>query len=167
MRWRTQAGFSLIELIVVVAVSGIVMAMLTVGIRTASEGFAIRRATSITVAELRRAQAAAMATGADVTLELYSSSGSGTAGGVKMWAGGSEARRVLTPEWPEQVQIQDGPSNFPACTAPADTAHQCAVFRPLGDPVASGRVRLRYIGGTGVSLEVAVDPATGRVSVQR
>lgn len=161
-----EAGFSLLELVVVVGTVAVIMAVLVLGIRQASGSVELRRAASTATSELRKAQAAAMAEGVDYTVEFYVTTGSAP-GGLKVWRQGSTSpsRTVLPPEWPGSVQMQAAATNFPACNAPADPAHLCAVYKPLGYPVQGGTVRLGT--SAGVTVDVVVEPATGRVSVQR
>lgn len=163
-----QAGFSLIQLVVVVGILAVVMAVLTPGIRQASDSFALRRAASATMSELRRAQTAAMAEGVDYTVEFVTSSGSSTPGGVNVWKQGqpSPIRAALPPDWSNRVEMDQDATTFPGCAAPADSAHKCAVYKPLGYPVQSGRVRLRLIGSA-TTVDVVVASATGRVSIER
>lgn len=169
---RPQAGFSLIELVVVVSVAAVVMAVLTPGIRQTRESFDLRRAATLVASEMRRAQALATAEGADYTVEFDVVSGSETSNGLKTWKQGvsSPVRTVMPPEWPRDIQIVDGPSDFPVCTTPADTSNDCAVWKPLGYPLTTGggssRVRLKTKGSAS-QLEVVVQPATGKVSVER
>ena len=166
-RRGSDAGFSLLELMIVVGTVAAIMAMLALGIRMTSESYALRRAAGITMSELRKAQATAMAEGVDYTVEFYVSSASGTPGGIRVWRAGigTPVRTVLTPDWPASVQMQQNTTTFPACTAPVDTMHKCAVYKPLGYPVQNGLVKMSL--GTGITLDVVVEPATGRVSVQR
>ena len=161
-----SAGFTTIELLVVVAASAAVMAIIVLGVRVGTDVFQLRRAASITLSEVRRAQALAMAEGVDYTVE-FSTSTSGTAGGLRVWKAGvgTPVRTVLVPEWPQNIQMRDGQTTFPACTTPADTTRKCVVYKPLGYPFSGGRVRIRTRDAR--TLDVVVEPATGRVSVQR
>lgn len=162
------AGFSLIQLVVVVGVLAVVMAVLTPSIRQASDSYVLRRAASATVAELRRAQTAATAEGRDYTVEFFTDPGAGVPGGLRVWKQGatSPERTVLPPEWALRVEMDDAATTFPACSAPADPAHKCVTYKPLGYPTAGGRVRLR-MEGPGTTLDVVVTTATGRVSIER
>ncbi len=161
-----SAGFTTIELLVVVGISAAVMAIIVLGVRVGTNVFQLRRAASITLSEVRRAQALAMAEGVDYTVE-FSTSTSGTAGGIRVWKTGvgTPVRTVLVPEWPQNIQMQDVPTTFPACTAPADTTRKCVVYKSLGYPLSGGKVRVATSDAR--MLDVVVEPATGRVSVQR
>ncbi|HEV8353907.1 MAG TPA: prepilin-type N-terminal cleavage/methylation domain-containing protein [bacterium] len=162
----SEAGFSLIELVVVVGVSAIVMAILTLGIRQVGESYNLQRAANIVVNELRRAQAAAMAEGVDYAVEFYTGSA-----GVAVWkdVGGvwTASREVLPPEWPDSIEIASGEDDFPDCDAAIDASHSCAVFQKLGDAAATGEVIVQA-RGSGVTLRVVVESAaSGRVKVER
>lgn len=162
------AGFSLIQLVVVVGVLAVVMAVLSPSIHQASDSYVLRRAASATMAELRRAQTAATAEGADYTVEFFTSPASGNPGGVLVWRqdAATPERSVLPPAWALRVEMDDVSTTFPVCTAPADPAHKCVTYRPLGYPTEGGRVRLR-MEGSGITLDVVVTSATGRVSIER
>ncbi len=164
----SEGGFSLIELVVVVGIAAIVMAVLTLGIRQASESFTLRRAANLAVNELRRAQATAMAQDVNYTVEFYIASGSGDPGGVRVWKAGvgSAVRSVVTPDWPSMVGMPSDGSTFAACPVAIDPNHDCVVFTPLGYPVADGAVTLRT-SASGTELTIVVEPATGRVKVVR
>src|SRR2546428_11206027 len=64
------AGFALIELGVVVGLIAIVMAILVLGVRAASDAFSLRRAATIVISETRRASSSAVAEGVDYTVEF-------------------------------------------------------------------------------------------------
>jgi len=163
-----HAGFTLIELVVVIGAVALVMAILTLGIRRASDAFSLQRAATLVMSELRRAQARAVAEGVDYTVEFDVVTGSGTSTGLKIWkAGTATPVRTVQSEWPSNVQILDGPTNFPACTAPADPADDCATFKPMGYAAESGRMRLKVKSAAAEQIEIKVESATGRVSVTR
>jgi len=166
---RPDAGFSLIELVVVVSITAVVMAMLVPGIRAASDAFQLRKAAGIAVAELRTAQARATANGLNVMFEFYTSTGAGDPGGVRAWAssGGPwyELRHVLPPDWPASIQLREG-AGLAGCTAPADPAHRCLTFRPLGYVDNAGDVKIQVRSGT-PQWTIAVNAATGRTTVTR
>ncbi|MGH2348621.1 MAG: pilus assembly FimT family protein, partial [bacterium] len=162
----SERGHSLIELVVVVGVSAIVMAVLTLGVRQVGESFNLQRATNIAVNELRRAQAAAMAEGVDYAVEFHTGSA-----GIGVWKDVSgvwtASREVLPPEWPDSIEIVSGAVDFPDCDAAIDAAHDCAVFQRLGDAAATGEVILQA-RGSGVTLRVVLESAaSGRVKVER
>src|SRR3989442_4612994 len=73
-RYNDRAGFTLIELVVVVGLISIVMAILVLGVRRASDAFSLRRAATITTSETRRTASAAVADGVDYTVEVSLSS---------------------------------------------------------------------------------------------
>lgn len=171
---RGEAGFTLLELVIVVSVAAAVLLIFVQGVQQASASFQVRRATNVTIAELRTAQAAATAAGEDMAVEFYTSTGSSTPGGIVVWKKNpltgvwSQVRSVLPPEFPGNVQMPDGPTNFPDCPAAINAAHDCAIFKPLGYADNGGRIRLRAIGSSSSQLEVVMDSAaTGRVAVVR
>src|SRR2546422_10394659 len=65
-----HAGFTLIELVVVVGLISIVMAILVLGVRAASNAFSLRRAATIVMSETRRAASSAVAEGVDYNGEF-------------------------------------------------------------------------------------------------
>jgi prepilin-type N-terminal cleavage/methylation domain-containing protein len=157
-RVRGQAGFSLIELVVVVGLVSLVLGMLVVGVRRASDAFQLRRAASLVTAELRRAHAAAVSAGVDYTVEFVVT----TPGGLKVYRQTSLQRTVVS-EWPSSVRVDGPASTLGNCTTPGDPSNKCVTFRPLGFAVSGGDVRLVSRAGVGVSVRVTA--ATGRVSV--
>ncbi len=179
-----QAGFTLLELVVVVGVISIVLAVLTLGIRRASDAYQLRRATTTAITEMRRAQSSAVAEGSEYVVEfvianpgslniyrprLATETSCPTAifstevlVGSTWWC-----QRTITSQrqqWPSSVAINGGGTTFGPCAAPANTANKCVTFRPLGYADAGGVAQL--VGGSGVTVKVAVTAATGRVSVQ-
>src|SRR5437016_14036781 len=60
-----QAGFTLIELVVVVGLIGVVLAILVMGVRRASDAFSLRKAATTVISEVRRAPSPAVAGGED------------------------------------------------------------------------------------------------------
>ncbi|MGH2426441.1 MAG: hypothetical protein ACRDF1_09200 [bacterium] len=169
-----EAGFSLLELVIVVAMAAAVLLVFVQGVRQASASFLVRKAANITIAEIRTAQAASMANGIDVAVEFYTSTGSSTPGGIVMWARNpttgiwSQLRTVLPPEFPVSVQMPDGPTNFQDCPPAINASHDCVIFKPLGYAEDDGDIRLRAIGASSIQLDIVMDePATGRVAVER
>ena len=65
-----QAGFTLIELVVVVGLIGVVLAILVMGVRRASDAFSLRKAATTVISEVRRAQSSAVADGVDYMVEF-------------------------------------------------------------------------------------------------
>src|SRR5947199_9075171 len=65
-----QAGFTLIELVVVVGLIGVVLAILVMGVRRASDAFSLRKAATTVISEVRRAPSSAVADGGDYTVEF-------------------------------------------------------------------------------------------------
>ncbi len=162
---RGQAGFSLIELVVVVGLASLVLGMLVLGIRRASDAFQLRRAASLVTAELRRAHAAAVSAGVAYTVELVV----GSPGGLRVYRHQPSPdpplleRTVGSGEWPSSVTVDGSASTVAACTTPGDPSNKCVTFQPLGFAVSGGDVRLVSRSGVGVSVQVTA--ATGRVSV--
>lgn len=159
---RNSDGFTLLELIIVVAVAAFIMAIITPSIRQAGESFRLRQAANATMSELRRAQAGAMSEGVDYTVEFVL----GTPGSLNVYRQTTLQRTVAgTANWPSTVSIVSAGSTFPVCTSPGNAANKCVTFISLGSPSSAGTAQLR--SGTGVTVSVVVAAATGRVSVQR
>lgn len=177
LRVTGEAGFSLLELVIVISITAAVLLLFVQGIRQAREGFNLRRAASTTMAELRRAQALSMAQNVNYIAEfVVASPGSLNIYRTKLatetcpegmtQVSSTLCRRTITGEqWPATVAI-DGPgTTFAACSAPASVANKCVTFQLLGAPNAGGTALLR--AGNGTIVQVVVAAATGRVSVQR
>ncbi len=165
-----QAGFTLLELVVVIGAIAVVMSVLTLGVRSARDAFSMRRAATIVMSELRRAHAEATAEGVDYIVEFDVVTGSGTSTGLKIYKDSvSTPVRVIGPqEWPSNIQMLDGLTKFPACPSPpADSSNDCAVFKPLGYAAASGGVRLKLKSASVAAIEIEVTSATGRVNITR
>ncbi len=167
-RRRSEAGFTLIEVVILIAAVGFVFAMLVLGIRQAIGSFALRRAASVTTVELRRAQAAAMAKGQGFayTVEFIG----GTPGGIRIYEQNTTTpvRVILPPdEWPATVTIDlsNAGTTLQNCSAPANTANKCVTFQPLGYASQSGTVAIKGGTGTTVTYLISVAAATGKVSV--
>ena len=154
-----QAGFSLIELVVVVGLVSLVLGMLVLGVRRTSDAFQLRRAASLVTAELRRAHAAAVSAGVAYTVELVV----GSPGGLRVYRQTSLERTVGSGEWPSSVAVDGTDSTVASCTTPGDPSNKCVTFQPLGFAVSGGDVRL--VSRSGVRVSVRVTAATGRVSV--
>ena len=156
-----HAGFTLIELVVVIGAVALVMAILMLGVRRASDAFSLRRAATVVTSELRRAQASAVSGAVDYTVEFQVTSPYQ----VTVYRQTTAVRAVSGQEWPSSVTIRSDPeSTVPFCTTPGSVTNKCVTFRPLGFANAGGVVQLR--SRTGVTVNVAVTAATGRVSVQ-
>ncbi len=154
-----QAGFTLIELVVVVGLIAIVMVILIIGVRQASDSFSLRRAATIVASEVRRAQSSAVAEGGDYTVEFALSSPYG----ITVYRQTAVQRTFAGQDWPLSVTIQSSGTTVPNCTTPGNAANKCVTFRSLGYAVAGGTVQL--LSRSGVSLNIAITAATGRVSV--
>ena len=199
-----QAGFTLIELVVVVGLIGVVLAILVMGVRRASDAFSLRKAATTVISEVRRAQSSAVADGVDYMVEfalanpgrintyrtklltetcptgmlpidstgLYQLDSTSTlcrraivdpiTFGVQPPCG-LPSHKTCNPDWPSSVAINGGGTTFTVCSPPANVANKCVTFQPLGFAVAGGTVQL--LSRTGVSANLAIAAATGRVSV--
>jgi len=154
-----QAGFTLIELVVVVGLISIIMAILVLGVRRASDAFSLRRAATIVMSEVRRAQSSAVADDVPYTVEFNLSSPYG----ITVYRQTAVQRTFAGQEWPSSVTIPSAATTLPNCTTPGNAANKCVTFQPLGFAVAGGTVQL--LSRTGVSANLAIAAATGRVSV--
>lgn len=171
-----QAGFTLLELVVVIGAIAVVMAVLSVGIRRASDAFSLRRGASVATSELRRAHATAVSEGVDYTVEfVLANPGSLNTYRTKLVTetcptGMTQVsstlcrRTVAGQQWPASVAINGPATTLAVCTAPANPANKCVTFRPLGYANAGGVVQL--LSRSGVTVNVQVTAATGRVSIQ-
>ncbi len=177
-----QAGFGLIELIIVVGIIAVLTAILSLSIRQVRASYALRHAAEIVVSETRRAQASSIAQGADYMVEFIATN----PGALKVYKDnngdhvftGSETtpvREVSGQDWPSTIQIlADTDTTVPSlavCNAPGVTAGNCVTvnapyvtFGFFGAPNAAGDVQLK--GETGGITRIQVEIATGRVSVE-
>ncbi len=158
-RSTSQSGFTVIELMIVIGIAAVLFAVLSIGVRRASESFALRRAGTTVVSEVRRAQAAAVAERVDYKVEFVL----GTPGGLRV----SRAKlatetcptgmvatsttlceRILTApnQWPSSVAVladSSPPGGMgslnaaPDCTA-AGAGNKCVIFQFLGSPASVG-----------------------------
>jgi type II secretory pathway pseudopilin PulG len=184
MRWGPEchrqghAGFTVLELVVVVGLIAVVLAILTLGVRQASDSFSLRRAAAVATSELRRAQANAVAEGATYIVEMVLTSPSGlnvyrtTASAQTCPPGMAPAppttttqctRTISGEQWPSTVAINAAGTTLPLCASPANPANKCATFRSLGYADAGGAVQLQNLSGTIATVQVTA--ATGRVSI--
>src|SRR3989475_3663229 len=131
-----HAGFTLIELVVVVGLISIVMAILVLGVRAASDAFSLRRAATILMSETRRAASSAVAEGVDYTVEFKLSSPYG----ITVYRQTAVQRTFAGQEWPLSVTIPTAGTTAPNCTTPGNAANACVTFKPLGYALA-GRTR--------------------------
>ena len=154
-----HSGFTLIELLVVVGLVGTVLAILTLGVRAASDAFSLRRAATIVMSETRRAASSAVAEAVDYTVEFKLSSPYG----ITVYRQTAVQRTFAGQEWPLSVTIPSAGTTVPNCTTPGNASNACVTFKPLGYAVVGGTVRLR--SRNGVTANIAITAATGRVSV--
>src|SRR2546427_2921595 len=140
-----HAGFTLIELVVVVGLISIVMAILVLGVRAASDAFSLRRAATIVISETRRASSSAVAEGVDYTVEFKLSSPYG----ITVYRQTAVQRTFAGREWPLSVTIPTAGTTAPNCTTAGSAANACVTFKPLRYAVAGGTLpRLSPNGGT-------------------
>jgi prepilin-type N-terminal cleavage/methylation domain-containing protein len=185
----SQSGFTVIELMVVIGIAAVLFAVLSVGIRRASDSFALRRAGVTVVSEVRRAQGAAVAERVDYAVEFVL----GTPGGLRVsraklasetcptgmeTTSATLCERILSApnQWPASVSVAADASPpvgmgslnaAPDCTA-AGAGNKCVIFQFLGSPAsvggqATGTVLLQSTSG--VRLRIGIAAGTGKVSV--
>src|SRR3990170_2530450 len=127
MRHSTsERGFTVIELMVVIGIAAIMVSVLAVAVRQGSDSFALRRAASLAVSEIRRAQSSAIAERRDFVVEF----GFGNPTRVTTYSltdpPGStwvQVRSISAPqpgagldaEWPTSVAFAAAGSTFSAC----------------------------------------------------
>src|SRR2546426_9833442 len=131
-RYNDRAGFTLIELVVVVGLISIVMAILVLGVRRASDAFSLRRAATITTSETRRAASAAVAEGVDYTVEFSLSSPYG----ITVYRQTAVQRTFAGQEWPLSVTIPSAGTTVPNCTTPGSAANAGVHLNAPGYAVA-------------------------------
>ncbi len=161
-----QAGFTLLELVVVVAVVAIILAIITLGVRQATDSFQLRRAATVVTSELRRAQTTAV--GQDIPyavefvlsipygINVYNQPSGGPWVAVPRPVSGSE-------NWPSTVSVLSVPGS-PNCTGISGSASNwCVRFYPLGYADLGGVVQLKNRSGTIASINL--NAATGRVNI--
>src|SRR3989475_13229766 len=127
-RYNDRAGFTLIELVVVVGLISIVMAILVLGVRRASDAFSLRRAATIVASETRRAASAAVAEGVDYTVEFSLSSPYG----ITVYRQTAVQRTFAGQEWPLSVTIPTAGTTAPNCTKPRKRAEASRTFKTHG-----------------------------------
>src|SRR2546428_2911558 len=116
------AGFALIELGVVVGLIAIVMAILVLGVRAASDAFSLRRAATIVMSETRRAASSAVAEALDYTVEVKLSSPYG----ITVYRPTAVQRTFAGQEWPLSGTIPNAGSTGADCTTPGHASNACA-----------------------------------------
>ena len=154
-----DAGFTLIELVIVVGLISIVLVILVLGVRRASDAFSLRRAATIVASETRRAASSAVADNVPYTVEFQLR----RPYGITVYRQTVVQRTFAGQDWPLSVTIPSAGATIPNCTTPGNASNKCVTFQPLGFAVAGGTVRL--LSRTGVSVNIAIIAATGRVSV--
>lgn len=177
-RKRPDAGFTVIELMIVVGIAAIMTSVLAVAIRQGSESFALRRAASLAVSEIRRTQSSAIAERRDFVVEF----GFGTRASVtiyrftdaSVWQQVKTIRapaRGLDGDWPAAVTFLTTGSTLSACggaSLPGASSNRCLMFGLFGEPTSPAGAGQVVLGNTmGRQLRIVVTPATGQVAVQR
>lgn len=161
-----HAGFTLIELVVVVGLIAVVLAIVTAVMRAASNSFQLRRSATVVTSELRRAQSSAVAQNIPYAVEFILSSPYG----INEWKQPSGGGWVAVPRpvtgsenWPSQVSIVSVPGT-PNCSGISGSgSNWCVTFQPLGFANQGGSVQLQNQSGT--SASIILNAATGRVSI--
>lgn len=182
-----ESGFTVVELLIVIAIVSVLALILTLGVRRARESFALRSAASVTLSEVRKAQAAAIAELVEYSVEFVI----GTPGALNIYGNTPAAepcpvgltrvggdycvRRIQGPgNWPPSVALAVGGTPLPLCPSgagvPWNTANPCVQFRTLGAPFdvgggTEGEVLLQNSAGT--TWRLVVTAGTGRARVER
>ncbi len=162
-----HAGFTLIELVVVVGLIAVVLAILTAVMRAASNSFQLRRSATVVTSELRRAQSSAVAENIPYAVEFILSSPYGINEWKQPTPGGgwvAVPRPVTGSEnWPSQVSITSVPGAANCSGISGSGSNWCVTFQPLGFADQGGSVLLQNKSGTTASINL--NAATGRVSI--
>lgn len=178
----SECGFTVIELIVVIGIAAVMVSVLAVAVRQGSDSFALRRAASLAVSEIRRAQSSAIAERRDFVVEFgFGNPTSVTTYRLTDPPGNTwlQVRTISAPQpgtgldadWPVSVVFVSAGSTFTACggaALPGVATNQCVGFGLFGEPsttAPAGQVVIRNSMGT--QLRVVVAAATGRVTVER
>lgn len=180
-----ESGFTAIELLIVIAIVGVLAVVLTLGVRWIRDSFALRSAASVTLSEVRKAQAAAVAGLVEYTVEFVI----GTPGALNIYgntpasepcsagltrlSGDYCVRRILSPEnWPPSVSLAVGGTPLPLCpsgSGPWNPLNRCVRFRTLGAPVdvgggVEGDILLQNPAGT--TWRLVISAGTGQARVE-
>lgn len=91
-----EAGFTLVELLIVIGMVAVLASILSLGVRRSVEGFELRRAASSTVAEIRNAQAAALANHVDYVVEFGTAAAGGPPGSITVYRRGLAVSGALS-----------------------------------------------------------------------
>jgi prepilin-type N-terminal cleavage/methylation domain-containing protein len=160
-----HAGFTLIELVVVVGLIAVVLGILAAVMRAASDSFQLRRAATVVTSELRRAQNSSVGENIPYAVEFILTSPYG----INEWKQPSgtwvQVPRPVTgsENWPSTVTIVSVPGT-PNCSGISGSgSNWCVTFLPLGFANQGGIVQLQNRSGTNTSLNL--NAATGRVSI--
>jgi prepilin-type N-terminal cleavage/methylation domain-containing protein len=129
-------GFTIIELIAVLAVVGVLVAAATVKFTSSTSAISVRAAAEMIQADIRYTQAAAMATNANQSINFVA--------GNNNYMVGSETRDL-----PSVITIATG---------------RLFTFDSLGEPTAGGGQSVSVSDGTNTNTVTVVD-YTGRVDI--
>ena len=174
-----NSGFTLVEVLIVIGVAAIMLSILVLGIGQVSASFALRRAGTVALSEVRRAQARALAERADYTVEFVI----GDPGTLRVYRETTLDRTAQAPEeWPAATALvneggnppgfPDGTTGWlPNCDAsgPGSRANKCVTFQFMGAPesVGSEPKGAVLVRGSSGYLWVTIAAGTGKVSVER
>jgi prepilin-type N-terminal cleavage/methylation domain-containing protein len=176
---RGDSGFTLVEVLIVIGIAAILLSILALGVRQVSASFALRRAGTVALSEVRRAQARALAERVDYTVEFVI----GNPGALRVYRETTLDRTVQPPQnWPASAALVDeggSPPGFPDGTTgwladcdaagPGNPANKCITFQFMGAPESVGAQPKGAVLVRGCSshLWVTVAAGTGKVSVER
>ncbi len=162
-----QAGYTLIELMVVVGLIAVLLAILTAVMRAATNSFQLRRMATVVTSELRRAQSSAVSQNIPYAVEFILSSPYGINEWNQPISGGpwvAVPRPVTGSEnWSSAVSIASVPGTANCSGISGSGSNWCVTFLPLGFANQGGSVQLQNQSGTTATINL--NAATGRVSI--
>ncbi|HVH31914.1 MAG TPA: prepilin-type N-terminal cleavage/methylation domain-containing protein [bacterium] len=160
-----QAGFTLIELVVVVGLIAVLLAIFTAVMRAATNSFQLRRMATVVASELRRAQNSSVGQNVPYAVEFILTSPYGINEWYQPTGAWTQIPRPYTgsENWPSAVSIASVPGS-PNCSGISGNASNwCVTFTPLGFASPGGNVQLQNQSGN--TATIILNAATGRVSI--
>ncbi len=154
------AGYTLVELIAVLAILGLVAAMVWPKYQVVADELALRQDAAVLAREIRLARQSAITTGRECALVFKASSGSNK----------STSYQVRQGQTLRTVSLRRGVETVGTTFAldpvnPKDWSRSACRLLPLGSPTQGGTVHLK--NNRNQSIYIAVTPVTARVRVTK